>query len=125
MEIETTRFGRLEVDEERIIVCPEGLLGFPSKKRWALIQSGEDNYFFWLQAVDEPSLAFVVTDPAFFRPEYRVGLEPMRTEDLAALTYSLRIEGSLANAQVFVICNRSDEMLTANYAGPLIVNAKS
>ena len=29
MDIATTRFGRLEVNEERIIAFPHGLLGFP------------------------------------------------------------------------------------------------
>ena len=56
MEIQTTRFGRMEVNEERIITFPRGLLGFPSHTRYALIQTGEENYFFWLQSVDEPGL---------------------------------------------------------------------
>ena len=65
MEIETTRFGRLDVDDERIINFGRGLLGFPDHTRYALIQTGTENYFFWLQCVDEPSLAFVVTDPTY------------------------------------------------------------
>src|SRR6478609_2678770 len=72
MDIATTRFGRLEVNEERIITFPHGLLGFPQHQRFALIQTGEENYFFWLQSVDEPSLAFVVTDPSIFFKDYEV-----------------------------------------------------
>src|SRR4051812_27520296 len=63
MEIVTTRFGTLNVEDERVIDFPKGLLGFPDRTRYALIQTGEENYFFWLQCVDEPNLAFVVTDP--------------------------------------------------------------
>src|SRR4051812_973540 len=70
IEIQTTRFGLLEVDAERILTFPRGLLGFPTYQRYALIQAGEDNYFFWLQCVDEPNLAFVVTDPAIFFKTY-------------------------------------------------------
>src|SRR6476620_7708039 len=62
MDIETTRFGRLSVEDERIITFPGGLLGFPDHTRFALIQTGEENYFFWLQSVDEPNLALVVND---------------------------------------------------------------
>ena len=82
MEIETTRFGRLSVDDERIITFPKGLLGFPNHTRFALIQTGEENYFFWLQSVDEPNLAFVVTDPSIFFKDYEV---PIREETQAEL----------------------------------------
>ena len=47
-----TGAGRLTVDDERVINLPKGLLGFPNHTRFALIQTGEENYFFWLQSVD-------------------------------------------------------------------------
>src|SRR5688500_20181301 len=71
MEIDTTRFGRISVDDDRIMTFPRGLLGFPDHGRYALIQTGEENYFFWLQCVDEPNLAFVVTDPSIFFKDYQ------------------------------------------------------
>src|ERR1700721_963721 len=66
MEIQTSRFGTLAVEDERVMTFPNGLLGFPNHTRYALIQAGSENYFFWLQSVDEPNLAFVVTDPVIF-----------------------------------------------------------
>ena len=115
MEIESTRFGRLSVDDERIINFPKGLLGFPNHTRFALIQTGEENYFFWLQSVDEPNLAFVVTDPTIFFKEYEV---PVREETWQEL--QLAEEGDL---QCFVICNKVGEWLTGNLLGPLVVNS--
>ena len=41
MDIQTTRFGRLSIEDDRIITFPRGLLGFPNYTRYALIQSGE------------------------------------------------------------------------------------
>jgi flagellar assembly factor FliW len=117
MEIETTRFGRLEVDDQRIIHLPRGLLGFPNHTRYALIQTGEENYFFWLQAVDEPALAFVVTDPSIFFKDYSV---PVREETQEELELN-----DLAATQVFVICNRVDEWLTGNLLGPIVVNTQN
>lgn len=114
MEIETTRFGRLSVESDRIITFQRGLMGFPEQQRFALIQTGEDNYFFWLQAVDTPNLAFVVTDPTIFFKEYEA---PLREETRQELQIS--DEQAL---QVFVICNRVDEWLTGNLLGPLVVN---
>jgi flagellar assembly factor FliW len=117
MEIETTRFGRLEVDDQRIIHLPRGLLGFPNHTRYALIQTGEENYFFWLQAVDEPALAFVVTDPSIFFKDYQV---PIREETQEELQLN-----DVSATQVFVICNKVDEWLTGNLLGPIVVNAQN
>jgi flagellar assembly factor FliW len=117
MEIESTRFGRLNVDDERIIDFPKGLLGFPNHTRFALIQTGEENYFFWLQSVDEADLAFVVTDPSIFFKDYEV---PVRDETQADLEIR-----EIDRAQVFVICNKVEEWLTGNLLGPIVVNSEN
>jgi flagellar assembly factor FliW len=117
MEIETTRFGRLSVEDERIISFPSGLLGFPDHSRFALIQTGEENYFFWLQSVDEPNLAFVVTDPTIFFKDYQV---PVREETWQDLQLA-----DEAAVQCFVICNKVGEWLTGNLLGPILVNAQN
>ena len=117
MEIQTSRFGRMSVEDERIMTFPNGLLGFPSFTRYALIQTGQENYFFWLQSVDEPSLAFVVTDPAIFFKDYQV---PVREE----MALELQLTDP-AHLQVFVICNRVGEWLTGNLLGPIAINAQN
>jgi flagellar assembly factor FliW len=115
MEIETTRFGRLSVDDDRVITFPRGLLGFPDYARFALIQTGEENYFFWLQSTDEPSLAFVVTDPSIFFKDYEVPMREETQQDLQLTDAGL--------AQLFVICNKVGDWLTGNLLGPILVNA--
>jgi flagellar assembly factor FliW len=117
MEIESTRFGRMEVNDERIIVFTKGLLGFPDYQRFALVQTGEDNYFFWLQSVTDPALAFVVTDPSIFVKEYQFSLKDETQQELAIT--------DPAYAQVFVICNKVGDWLTGNLQGPLVINAQN
>ena len=115
MEIQTTRFGALDVDDERIMTFPKGLLGFPEHQRFALIQAGQENYFLWLQSVEVPNLAFVVTDPSLFYRDYEVTLrEEVREE--------IKLENPDA-MQTFVICNKVGDWLTGNLLGPVIVNA--
>ena len=126
IEIHSSRFGTLLVDEGRVIHFPSGLLGFPDHRRFALIQTGEENYFFWLQSVDEPNLAFVVTDPTTFFKGYEV---PLRDETRQELQLATAPEGegeadvAPEHLQVFVICNKVDDWLTGNLLGPLVVNA--
>lgn len=115
MQIVTSRFGTIEVDDDRVLSFEKGLLGFPGHTQFALIQAGEENYFFWLQAVEDPNLAFVVTDPSIFHKDYEI---PLRDE--------MQIELGLSDpsaAQVFVICNKVNDWLTGNLLGPLVVNA--
>lgn len=114
MEIETTRFGRITVDDSRVMNFPRGLLGFPDYTRYALIQTNDENYFFWLQCVDEPSLAFVVTDPTIFFKDYQV---PMKDE----VEQELNLTDPSAT-QMFVICNKVGDWLTGNLLGPIVIN---
>lgn len=50
MELETTRFGKLEVDEEEIITFEDGLYGFEDNKRFTLVADEEP---FFLAAVND------------------------------------------------------------------------
>ena len=68
MIVNTTRFGQVEIDDDRVLEFPKGLLGFARHQRYALIQPTGESYFFWLQAIDAPELAFVVTDPSVQAP---------------------------------------------------------
>jgi flagellar assembly factor FliW len=117
MEIRTSRFGVVTVDEDRLMTFPRGLLGFPDHTRFALIQTGHGNYFFWLQSVDEPSIAFVVTDPNTFFKEYDVPLRKETFEDLAFTDMKF--------AQILVICNKVGDWLTGNLLGPIVVNGEN
>lgn len=117
MLIDTSRFGQVEVDGSRVITFEKGLLGFPSFRKYVLIETGEDSYFWWLQSVEAPDLAFVVTDPSLFVSSYRV---PIRREQMDELSLE-----SLDEAQVFVIVNKRDNVLTGNLQGPLVVNCRN
>jgi flagellar assembly factor FliW len=115
MQVQTVRFGTIEIADERVMTFPRGLLGFQQYKRYCLLQPKEDACFFWLQCIDDPSLAFVVTDPNLFVKDYSVPIRAEQMEDL-------RLE-KLEDAQVFVIVNKVGQTLTGNLQGPLVVNS--
>ena len=112
--IETSRFGSLEVDSDRLITFDDGILGFPQQHEYALIQTGEGSGFYWLQSVDTQELAFVVCDPRLFVADYQV---PVKLEDLQCIELD-----KADNAQVFVIVNKTGDLLTGNFQGPLVIN---
>lgn len=114
MIVQTSRFGQLVVDDSRLITFPEGVLGFPQQHDYALIQTGDGSAFYWLQSVDRPELAFVVCDPRLFVADYQV---PVNSEELACIGLT-----DFEQAQVFIIANKVNGMLTGNLQGPLVVN---
>ncbi len=114
MLVNTSRFGKVEIDDRRIIHFSKGILGFPAQVRYVLLQPNAESSFYWLQCIDEPTLAFIVTDPANFVPTYRV---PVKIEQVREMGLN-----SLDEAQVFVIVNRHGNTLTGNLQGPLVVD---
>ncbi len=117
MNVETTRFGMVEVDDDRVIQFSAGLLGFSSYKRYVLLQPDDEGVFFWLQSVDSPDLAFVVSDPTLWVEGYEAAIRPEQMSDLDLST--------IEDAQVFVIVNKYGQTLTANLQGPLVANTKN
>lgn len=119
MHVETTRFGPLEIDESAVIHMERGLLGFEQYRRYVLLQTDDNPLFRWLQSVDEPALAFVVADPLQWFPAYEVNLSD---EDAAALG----IEGpdDAGVCTIVTLPPRLEEM-TANLAGPIVINVRT
>ncbi len=115
MIVHTSRFGVVEVDADRVITFARGILGFPKFKEYVLIQPEPDATFYWLQSVEAADLAFVVTDPLLFVPDYQV---PLREEARQELGLS-----DLGEASVLVIVNKVGDLLTANLQGPLVIHA--
>ena len=115
MQVQTSRFGPVDVDESRIIQFPRGILGFPKFKGYVLIQPEADATFYWLQSIEAADLAFVVTDPLLFIPDYQI---PLREESRQELGLA-----DLSEANVLVIVNKVGDTLTANLQGPLVIHA--
>jgi flagellar assembly factor FliW len=117
MKVRTTRFGDVESDASRLLVFPHGLLGFARFRTFALLQPDDRGVFYWLQSIEDPELAFVVTDPTAWATGYSV---PIRAGELTELGLE-RAE----DATIFAIVNRRDGAITANLQGPIVVNAAS
>lgn len=118
-QIETTRFGRLEVDEGKIIHMPYGMLGFPDRRRFVLLQHKEGSPFFWYQSLEDPALAFVLTSPFLILADYHVDMKD------AFKKMEWKENGDGGKIQLYVVVNipkGSPERMTANMIGPVLVN---
>ena len=115
--IATKNFGDIAVREDQIITFSPGLLGFSEFHRYVLIEHGHESPFLWLQCVDKPDLAFVVIDPLYVLPDYKVSL-------INGIQKELGVK-NLQDLKVLVILTippgRPQDM-TANLMGPLLIN---
>jgi len=119
VEIKTTRFGDIEIDENLIITLPEGILGFEDFKRYIILDHfDKESPFKWFQSVEDPSLAFVITDPLIFVPEYIAKITKEEVSSIALTDDS--------NAIIVVIVNikRDHSEITINLQGPMVINSE-
>lgn len=82
--LDTTRFGPIQVSPEQIITFVSPILGFENDRRFALLEHAEDSPFQWLQSIDTPALAFVVTQPGHFGLDYTFELPQAYADQLEA-----------------------------------------
>jgi flagellar assembly factor FliW len=71
VEIKSSIFGEQTIDPNTIINFPNGIPGFEDQTRFKLFhQEGDNPLIFWLQSLDDESLAFSVAQPSIFNINY-------------------------------------------------------
>jgi flagellar assembly factor FliW len=117
LEIQTRKFGKIEIDEAKVVVMPDGMLGFEGQKRYVLIQDKSMEPFKLYQAVDNPDLAFFVIDPLLIMADYRVD----RNKVIKAATW--RKDDKISYLAVATIPAEKPEQMTVNLMGPIAINS--
>ncbi len=67
-----TRFGRVEYDPANLLHFPTGLIGFPTLHDFIVMPNKKKGPLFWIQAIDDTEIAFVLTDPTNFFLDYSI-----------------------------------------------------
>ncbi|KKM12367.1 hypothetical protein SY88_04275 [Clostridiales bacterium PH28_bin88] len=117
MQILTTRFGPLEIDEREVLRFLSGMLGFEDLNEYVLAPVPDNPAFTWLQAVEDPAVAFLLVDPFLFFQGYEVELKPQHRENL-------QVDGpdQVVVYAVVTIPPTGVKDMTANLVGPVAVN---
>lgn len=117
MRIETTRFGEIEVDKGKIIHFSAGLPGFAALKRFVLFEHDDRGQFMWLQAADDPAIAFLLTAPNLFKPDFTL---PPKGVPLKSMGIT---DASEIVVMVMVCVSREEpQSISLNLRAPLIFN---
>lgn len=118
MEVQTKTMGVVDVDDEHILTFPKGLFGFEEYHQYALIEA-EYAPFFWLQSLEEKSLAFILVDPFLIAKNYELDVDDKVLSEIDL--------DSPSDVVVFAIVTvpASGGPVTANLQGPLVINRKN
>ena len=116
VNIESTRFGSIEIPDEGVVEFPNGLIGLAGT-RYALVAKEEDSAFLWLHSIDDPSLALAVTNPFQFFPSYEVVLSDSEASRIGIT--------SPDQCDVFVTVRTAPELenFRCNLRAPILVSA--
>ena len=114
MWINTTRFGRIDVDAADLLTFQSGLPGLEQCREWALLADADNDALGWLQCTTRDDIAIAVVSPRRFVPHYQVRiprseLTPLRLRDIC-------------HAQLVVVVSKNNKGLTLNLKAPIVIN---
>ena len=119
MQINTKRFGLIEIDDEKIITFENGIIGFPELKHFTLIhdeEEGNNAVIRFLQSIEEPGFAMPVMDPFRVKEDYA----PEVNDELLACAGNLTDENMLVLVTISIPSDLTK--MSVNLQGPFVIN---
>jgi len=114
MNITTTRFGNVTIEDTDVLTFVDGLIGMEECRRWVLLADAQNASLGWLQSLDRAEVALAVASPRRFVGDYKARVS---RRDIAPLGVQNSHE-----AQVLVIISQVNGSLTLNLKAPLVIN---
>lgn len=117
MEINTRIFGQVNIEDDKLIHFPLGIVGFPELTDFAIIhdsEQGDQAGIRWMQSVQEPGFAMPVIDPLMVVDDYN----PEVDDEL------LKTIGGLDDVLVLVTITVPSDLtkMTVNLKAPFVIN---
>lgn len=106
-------FGPLSVRPEAFFTFPNGIPGFGGVRRFVLLPAASSGVY-WLQSVDEGSMAFLLVDPFPIFPGYAVDLPQEEAEDTGAVPPMV--------LAVVTLPRDGEDTSTANLQAPVVLD---
>lgn len=119
MKADTRLFGKIEIEDEKIITFEQGIIGFPYMKHFALIfdvEDGKEAKIKWLQSMDEECFAMPVMSPYELVPDYHPSVSDETWQTLG----EIRDEDMLVLVTVTVPTDITQ--MSINLKAPVVVN---
>lgn len=119
-KINTSRFGELEIDEKRVIHFKDGIPAFEDEKEFIILPYDEETPYYFMQSLKTPDLAFLLTVPFLFFPNYTFEIDDDTMEEL-----DIKEKDKLLYYTLITIPNFSIRYMTTNLLAPVVINTKN
>lgn len=123
-KINSSRYGLIEVEDDRVILFPLGLAGFEGLTRYALLHpENEEPKYYILHSLEDADVSFNITDPSIFGFSYEITVDEALGQ---ALDQPDTPEATADNVVLVILAKEGENTpLRANLKGPLILNLKT
>lgn len=123
MKVDTYLFGSVDVNPEKVITFPNGLVGFEQSKRFMLAHEEDKGpaASYTLQSLDDPTLAFQIVDPTTLGFDYDLQLSDAEN----ALLNSPAPEDVAVMQVLFKQEQDGKAAISANLRAPLLINVRA
>lgn len=118
MKTLNTRFGEVEYNPEEVLHFPQGLVGFESLRNFIVMPNKKEGPLFWIQSVDDPDVAFILTDPTNFFLDYTI--QPSKEEQQV-----LGIQKESDCYVLSVVTVTPSKEITLNLAAPILFSSEN
>ena len=118
--VNTLRFGEIEVEEEKIVHFKEGIPAFEDEHEFLIIPYDEESPYYFMQSLKTPELAFLITTPFIFFPDYVIEIEDETLEEL-----KIKNQEDVMLYSLITIPNGSVRYMTANLLAPVVINPEN
>ncbi len=113
-----TRFGEVEYDPENLLHFPAGMIGFPTLHDFVVMPNKKEGPLFWIQNVEDPAIAFVLTDPSNFFLDYHVAPDESEKN-------TLQINNDDECFVLSVVTVPKDQAITLNLVAPILFSPRT
>ena len=116
LEIISPKLGKISYSESDLITLTSPLLGFAELSDYLIISNSDYFPFLWLQAVEDPSVCFILIEPEPFFKDFKPKVNKRE----------LKVMGvdNISELKMFciVVIPDNPQKATANLRAPVIVN---
>ena len=118
MKYTSSRLGEFDLQNDEVFHFTNGLYGFEREKRFAVLPFDKEieSPLEWLQSLQNPDLAFIITDPVLFINDYKVNLMDHEKEEIELRPDDFCLIRSIVNIPKIY----TD--MTANLVAPIAIN---
>ncbi|MBR2519670.1 MAG: flagellar assembly protein FliW [Selenomonadaceae bacterium] len=117
LKVNTSRFGEIEVDENNVVHFANGIPAFEGENEFVILPYDQESPYYFMQSLKSPDLAFLLTIPFLFFPDYTFEIDDETVKEL-----DIKNQENVVYYSMITIPNGSIRYMTANLLAPIVLN---